>query len=252
MVYHCPVGLLGRSLGQKKDRGEQRRRAKAKGGEEIAQRAVVQPVISGLEPLPARAQGRWEAARADRLTHFNGGSRSAEISAVLTCALHLVTVRTAPTIGSANNRMEGFVMSLPLDYLDRYIWEAEAHANELLDLLPLAERLDQLALIEEAGAQSRMLFLCQNSPKTAFVFLGEDPAARDRRMAKMSIQDRNVLFLQARYHALQAARAMRLAATVANVKGMKYRKAVRHAAEAVSQAPAPLSLRDILLLQLPD
>lgn len=139
-----------------------------------------------------------------------------------------------------------------LDYLDRYIWEAEAHANELLELLPQSEREAHLAAIERAGAEERMLQLCQTCPKEVFVFLGEDPAARDRRLAKMTLQEQNSLFFQARYHALQAARAMRLAASVANVKGMKYRKAARHAAEAASRAPGQPTVPEILLLELPD
>lgn len=139
-----------------------------------------------------------------------------------------------------------------LDYLDRYIWETEAHANELLELRSQSEREALLAGIERAGAGPRMLQLCQTCPKEVFVFLGEDPAARDRRLAKMTRQDQNMLFLRARYHALQAARSMRLAASVATVKGMTYRKAARHAAEAASQAPGQPTLSEIMLLALPD
>ena len=139
-----------------------------------------------------------------------------------------------------------------LDHLDRYIWEIEAHANELLEYYSLEERERMLSILQTGDRELWLFDLCQDPAKEVFVFLGEDPSARNRRLAKMSSQEQKVLFVQARYHALQAARAMRFAASVVNVKGWKYRTAARHAAEAAYQAPVPPTLWDIMLLELPD
>ncbi|MGR3480671.1 hypothetical protein [Salipiger marinus] len=137
-----------------------------------------------------------------------------------------------------------------LDYLDRYIWEAEAHANELLEVFGYEGRKTIAAALEEDWNEFLPQFL--NPPKAAFVFLGENPAARELRFQKLTGYEAVILWAQARFLALRAARSMRLAASVADVKGLSYRKAARKAAEAASRAPGLPRPRDIALLELPD
>lgn len=137
-----------------------------------------------------------------------------------------------------------------LDYLDRYIWEAEAHANELLEMYCHQERLEILVLLD--GHWEYLLPHLRAPSKTAFVFLGEGPTAQEKRIQKLKQDEAWILWSQARFLALQAARSMRLAATVADVKGLPYRKAVRKAAQASSQFPAPPEPGDIALLRLPE
>ncbi|NEX47638.1 hypothetical protein [Pseudotabrizicola algicola] len=136
-----------------------------------------------------------------------------------------------------------------MEHFDRYIWEAEAHANELLDVYSEDER-EVLADWLERDWQTLLPQLL-DPPKVAFVYLGEDPAERDRRIARLGPDDQVLLWVQARFLALRAARAMRLAQRVLPTKGWKYRKAARHAAECVSQAPGLPSPRETATLLLP-
>lgn len=138
---------------------------------------------------------------------------------------------------------------MSLSFLDRYIWEAEAHANELLELLD-PDRREALADLLERHWQALLPDLLA-PPKTAFVFLGEDPSRQEARLARLPARSADLLWAQARFLALRAASSLRQASVVANVKGMKYRAAVRHAAQAISpplDLPAP---QDIALLRLP-
>lgn len=136
-----------------------------------------------------------------------------------------------------------------LDYLDRYIWEAEAHANELLDLFD-QDRRNQIAdLLEKHWTAILPQFL--EPPKAVFVFLAEGPSPRDRRLAKIPVPGQNYLWSRARFLALRATTALQQASIVANVKGKGYRAAVRHAAQAISpprDLPGP---QEIALLRLP-
>jgi hypothetical protein len=140
------------------------------------------------------------------------------------------------------------------DFLDRYQWEAEAHANELLELMTEDERAGLRRLWFQD--LERLEALLRDPPKTAYVLLGENPSVRDRRIAKLPRGEFGILWLQARYLALRSARAMQLAARVAYVKGMKYRQSVRYVAQDVlplqDQIETELSLDDLLWLQLPD
>ena len=135
--------------------------------------------------------------------------------------------------------------------LDRYVWEAEAHVNELLDLKHLEERE---ALIPELYDQWPALLAMFATPdKAVLVFLGEAPTAQERRLAKLATSEQVLLWVQARYLALQAAKALRLAEDVRAVKerGMGYRQAVRHAAQATLRFQDQPSPEDLALLRLP-
>lgn len=136
-----------------------------------------------------------------------------------------------------------------LDYFDRYIWEAEAHANELLELIDPDRRQSFVAVLIEDWDELLPQFL--NPPKAAFVFLGEDPTQQERRLSRLTEAEVNLLWAQARFLALLAASSLRQAAKVATVKGMKYRAAVRHAAQASLPFQGHPTPEDIALLQLP-
>lgn len=136
--------------------------------------------------------------------------------------------------------------------LDRYIWEAEAHANELLELLDFGRRLDLAVYLE--GNWEKVLPCLLHPPKQAFVLLGEDATPQDRRLTRLRAQseaEADLLWCQARFLALRAASAMRLAQCVLPAPGTRYRKAVRNAAEAVCATPALPTPQDVALLELP-
>ena len=136
------------------------------------------------------------------------------------------------------------------DFLDRYLWEAQAHANELLDLYGELQREAYEDRVHQMW--NDILPHLLDPPKTAYVFLGEGPTPRERRLAAMPPGEGFLLWLQARHLALQATIAIELARDVAGVKGMSYRKAVRHAAQAASRFPAPPTPEALLWLRLPD
>ena len=135
-----------------------------------------------------------------------------------------------------------------MDYLDRYIWEAQAHANELLELYSLDDREQLLRQLQ--GDWPSLLPSLLTPPKEAFVFLGEGPTQQERRLAKLSERDQLLLWVQARFLALRSASALQTAKHVLPGSNWTYRRAVRHFAEVVSQAPALPSPQDVALLRL--
>ena len=138
-----------------------------------------------------------------------------------------------------------------LDYLDRYIWEAEAHANELLEIYDHAERHEMAELFDEEWQTfgEGVLRPRPDALHQALIFLGEGPTARDRRLKKLDPVQARLLWLRARVLELRSATALHQAASVADVRGMKYRQAVRHVATAISPAPDPLTAWEIALHQ---
>lgn len=138
-----------------------------------------------------------------------------------------------------------------LDYLDRYIWEAEAHANELLEIYDEHARHEIAEAFDEEWETFGASVLTPDPPRLrqALVFLGEGPTARDRRLRKLDPFPARLLWVQTRVLALRSATALRQAARVADVRGKGYRQAVRHVATAISPAPAPLTAWEIALHQ---
>ena len=136
-----------------------------------------------------------------------------------------------------------------LDYLDRYLWEAEAHANELLEIYDEHARHEMAVVLHEEWETfgQDVLAPAARRLRQALVFLGEGPTARHRRLQKLDRLPARLLWCRTRVLALRSATALRQAASVADVRGMKYRQAVRHVATAISPAPAPLTAWEIAL-----
>lgn len=136
------------------------------------------------------------------------------------------------------------------DRLDRYMWEAEAHANELLELFDLETRESHLPWAEEHWSQ--ILQLVFSRPQEALIFLGEGPTARDRRLAKLEAGHDMVLWVQARFLALEAANVLRAAECAATIpQRSSYRKAVRHVAQASLSLRGQANAEEVMLLELP-
>lgn len=136
--------------------------------------------------------------------------------------------------------------------LERYVWEAEAHANELLELQEYERRIDLAEYLE--GNWDKVLPCLLHPPKEAFVLLGEDPTPQDRRLSRLRMRseaEADLLWLQARFLALRAASAMQRALRVQPAPRTRYRKAVRNAAEAVCAVPALPSPWETAMLELP-
>lgn len=134
--------------------------------------------------------------------------------------------------------------------VDRYLWEAEAHANELLEHYDQEAR--ELLLRYLTDRWESILPHLQDAPKTAFVFLGEGPAAQDTRLLKLPQGQGRLLWLQARYLALESARALKIAKCVLDVTDREYRRVVRSVAQAAHKYREQPNGWDLEMLRLPD
>ncbi|MGH1416865.1 MAG: hypothetical protein ACRBB0_25500 [Pelagimonas sp.] len=135
-----------------------------------------------------------------------------------------------------------------LDGLERYLFEAEAHFDELLELV-------------DSETQQRMehtlpklwddfLLVARDPPKCVFVFLSEGPTSQQRRLENLPENHRDLLWLQARFQAYQATTALRLTLDVARMPNRSYRKKVRQVAQAASQLQALPTAEDLVWLRL--
>jgi len=136
-----------------------------------------------------------------------------------------------------------------LDYLDRYIFEAEAHANELFEYFEHETRVRIAEFFRENWAEYHLQL--EYPPQAAFVFLGQNPSEQAKKLEKLEAVESALLWMQARRLALLSAIELRRAKDAVDVKGWGYRKAVRHVAQVASRPRVPLSPWDIAMLELP-
>ena len=132
--------------------------------------------------------------------------------------------------------------------LDRYFWEAQAHANELLDLMDVGVRDALLEPVSENWTE--ILRLIYDAPEPALIFLGETPSQRERRMKRMSEEDFRLLWVQARFLALEATNALETAAKIDALPLKGCRDAVRKIAQVTFRLPVSPDARQTLHLRL--
>ena len=136
------------------------------------------------------------------------------------------------------------------DRMMRYLWETQAHANELLEMYDLEIREHCVPQLERNWQAFELGLL--SDPKEALVFLGDGPTARHRRVGKMDPDDALHLWCKARYLALLSASTLETALAALDVLGMPYRKAARKGAQVALQDQVRIDPETVLLLELPD
>lgn len=130
--------------------------------------------------------------------------------------------------------------------LEHYAWQARVIADELLDLLSTQELRDYA----QALADPDTLLWTDLSPQAlrkALDFATSTPAKRTAIWKRTAEEDRMALWTLARARALRSANILAVVRDVGDVRGLAYRKAVRHVAEAAHQEhllPAPDELLD--------
>lgn len=132
--------------------------------------------------------------------------------------------------------------------LDRYFWEAQAHANELLDLYEEEYREANLPRLEAFWLD--IVAATEHDPKKALAFLSQGPTPRERALGKLDRTQAFLLWCQARYLALEAANALQIASSFETMTDRKYRLVVRHAAQVALQARGQAILSALEILDL--
>ncbi len=135
-----------------------------------------------------------------------------------------------------------------LDGLERYLFEAEAHFDELLELVDnetQTELADALPPVWE-----EFLTIALDPSESVFVFLSEGPTSQQRRLQRMPNHQARSLWLQARFQAYQATTALRLTLNVARMPNRSFRKKVRQVARAASQLQDLPTAEDLVWLRL--
>ena len=113
--------------------------------------------------------------------------------------------------------------------LYHYVAMSEHYLDEIYQLLTEDEREAAARLLEER--QQSILDFGDARLSSLFVFLGKTDKNRRAQFSKLAGTERLIWWLQARFLALRATNALKIADSVAWVEGYGYRKAFRSAAE---------------------
>jgi len=128
--------------------------------------------------------------------------------------------------------------------MHRYVQAAHDHADELLDLIDHAERVDLMDPLTEQWD----LFLedLAAEPGPALRLLKMQPKARRVAFERLGVEDRRRIWLQMRYLALRAASLLRDIEAAGWPEGATYRAATLAAARAALQSRGPPSPMDVI------
>ncbi|MFZ5725587.1 MAG: hypothetical protein ACOY4C_04155 [Pseudomonadota bacterium] len=118
--------------------------------------------------------------------------------------------------------------------LDDYAWQARLIADELLELLsPQEEAAFRQKLDDDDPECWRDMSAA--ALQRALAFATATPSKRRATWDRTAEADRLPLWVLARAYALRSANILAVVRDVGDVRGLGYRKAVRHVAEAVHQ-----------------
>lgn len=133
--------------------------------------------------------------------------------------------------------------------MERYALNAEARADELLDLMS-EEQIDILREWLRVNLDRELLmFIFTLSPRTEKI-IAQTPA-KDRAWVQKTPRPTFVReWLAARHWAIVSARALRIAAELQDVPGLGYRQAVQHAAPVADKWMDPPETEDLLSARL--
>lgn len=131
----------------------------------------------------------------------------------------------------------------------KYALQAEARADELLDLLS-TEQIDLLReWLRSNLDKDLMLFILTLTPRIEAI-LAQTPAKDRRWQSSTSWPVLLREWLAARHWAIASARALRIAAELQDVPGLGYRQAVQHAAPVAEEFLDQPGTEELLSIRL--